>query len=242
MVDAAPAGTRRRGRPPATDSADTRRAIIDSARRLFAERGYGAVTNKDVAAAAGITTGALYHYVDSKLDLYLAVHRDVQRRVYGRFVEIVEATDTFLDQLDGMLEAAHELDIEDPTLTLFVGTVRTDMRRFPEIADRLAHSVAARDEFFVSIVDVGIASGEIRPSDRDLVVEFIRVLLIGLTEGGTESPKRHRLAIDSIRTLLRGELIVDVGDRGVGDRGVSDSDGCAATDPAERRSARRPGR
>lgn len=215
MVDAAPAGTRRRGRPPASDSADTRRAIVDSARRLFAERGYGAVTNKDVAAAAGITTGALYHYVDSKLDLYLAVHRDVQRRIYGRFVEIVEATDTFLDQLDGMLEAAHVLDIEDPTLTLFVGTVRTDMRRFPEIEDRLARSVAARDEFFVSIVDVGIASGEIRPADRDLVVEFIRVLLIGLTEGGTESPKRHRLAIDSIRALLRGELIGDVSDRAI---------------------------
>lgn len=207
MVDAAP--TRRRGRPPATDSADTRRAIFDSARRLFAERGYGAVTNRDVADAVGITTGALYHYVDSKLDLYLAVHRDMQRRVYGRFVEAVESCSSFLGQLDAVLEAAHELDVEDPTLALFVGTVRTDMRRFPEIAERLEQSVAARDDFFVSIADAGVASGEIRPGDREMVVEFIRVLLIGLTEGGTESPGRHRLAIDSIRALLRGDLIVE---------------------------------
>jgi hypothetical protein len=33
------------------------------------------------------------------------------------------------------------------------------------------------------------------------------VLLIGLTEGGTETPHRHRLAIDSIRALLRGDLV-----------------------------------
>ena len=218
MVDVATGGTRRRGRPPATDSADTRQAIFDNARRLFAERGYGAVTNKDVAEAAGITTGALYHYVDSKLDLYVAVHRDMQPRVYGRFVEAVEASDTFLGQLDAVLEAAHELNVEDPTLALFVGTVRTDMRRFPDISDRLERSVVARDEFFVSMIAAGIASGEIRPGDRDLVVEFVRILLIGLTEGGSESPERHRLAIDSIRALLRGELIVEVSEPAREDR------------------------
>ena len=69
---------RRRGRPPDTKSSETREAILSGARKLFGERGYGAVTNKDLAAAAGVTTGALYHYVESKLDLYLEVHRDMQ--------------------------------------------------------------------------------------------------------------------------------------------------------------------
>lgn len=204
MADVEP---RRRGRPPATDSADTRRAIFDSARRLFAERGYGAVTNKDVAAAAGITPGALYHYVESKLDLYVAVHRDMQRRVYGRFVAAVEGSDTFIGQLEGVLEAAHELNCEDHTLALFVGAVRTDMHRFPEVADRLAYSVEERDAFFMSIVDVGVASGEVSSADRGLVAEFIRIMLIGLTEGVSESTAQHRRAIDSIRALLRGDLI-----------------------------------
>ncbi len=210
MVEVTPTSTRRRGRPPATDSADTRQNIFDCARRLFAERGYGAVTNKDVAEAAGITTGALYHYVDSKLDLYVEVHRDMQRRVYGRFIDASASSDTFIGKLDGVLEAAHQLNLEDPTLALFIGTVRTDMRRFPEVAERLERSVAGRDDFFASIVDAGVASGEVRPVDRELVVEFVRILLIGLTEGGSETPERHRRAIDSIRALLRNELIVDV--------------------------------
>ena len=56
---------KRRGRPPASRSEDTLEAILDGARRLFSERGYAAVTNKDLAAAAGVTTGALYHFVES---------------------------------------------------------------------------------------------------------------------------------------------------------------------------------
>jgi len=207
MVETAPKVTRRRGRPPAADSADTRRVIIDNARRLFAERGYGGVTNRELAEAAGITTGALYHYVESKLDLYVAVHHDMQRRVYGRFVEAVEASDTFLGKFEGMLEAAHQMNVDDHTLAQFVGTVRSDMRRFPEIADRLARADAARDEFFVGIVDIGVDTGEVRPEDRDRVVEFIRVMLIALTEGASETSAKHRCAIDAIRALLSGDLL-----------------------------------
>jgi AcrR family transcriptional regulator len=207
MGDVASEQTRRRGRPPASDSADTRRAIVDNARRLFAERGYGGVTNKELAAASGITTGALYHYVESKLDLYVAVHRDMQQRVYGRFVEAVAESDTFLGQFEGMLEAAHLMNVEDHTLALFVGTVRNDMRRFPEIAERLARADAARDEFFVGIVDTGIATGEVKPADRERMVEFVRIMLIGLTEGTSQGTAQHRCAIDAIRALLRGELL-----------------------------------
>ena len=207
MAETAPVGTRRRGRPPATDSADTRRAIIDNARRLFAERGYGGVTNKELAAASGITTGALYHYVESKLDLYVAVHHDMQGRVYGRFVEAVEASDTFRGQFEGMLEAAHQMNLDDHSLALFVGTVRSDMRRFPEVAERLARAEAARHEFFVGVVDAGVDTGEVRPADRERMVEFIRIMLIGLTEGASDAAVRHRCAIDAILALLRGDLL-----------------------------------
>jgi AcrR family transcriptional regulator len=214
MVDTAAAPAlavaRRRGRPPATDSADTRRAIFDSARRLFAERGYAAVTNRELAAAAGITTGALYHYVESKLDLYVAVHSDLQERIYGRFTEAVAASDTFLGKLEGVLEATRQMNEEDHTLALFVGAVRTDMRRFPEIEQRLARSVSERERFFTDIVDVGVSTGEISAENRGLVAEFIRIIFFGLTAGGTSSVDQHRRAIDSIVALVHGRLITPI--------------------------------
>lgn len=203
----APQGGRRRGRPPATDSALTREAILDGARKLFGERGYAAVTNKDLAATAGITTGALYHYVESKLDLYLAVNDDMQDRIYGRFQQAEASESTFIGKLQSVLGAAAELNEQDPTLAKFVGVVRTDIRRHPEIAEHLRGVAAQREQFFLDIVDCGVETGEISPDDRQLVQEFIRVILVGLTEGTSQSVVRQRRAIESILGVVRGTLI-----------------------------------
>lgn len=198
---------RRRGRPPDTDSAATRAAILDGARLLFGERGYGAVTNKDLAAAAGVTTGALYHYVESKLDLYVVVHADVQVRIYRRFQKAEASERTFLGKLAAVLDEAQQINIEDPSLAKFVGVVRADVRRYPEVADRLAAEDQAREDFFLDLVEVGVATGEVREQDVPAVREFVRVVLVGLIEGTVDTPDRQQRAIDSIMGVLRGRLV-----------------------------------
>lgn len=62
-------------------AADVRRA----ARGLFARDGYAAVKLEDVAAAAGVTRGAVYHHFGNKLGLFAAVLADVHAEV-GRSV------------------------------------------------------------------------------------------------------------------------------------------------------------
>lgn len=201
------ASPRRRGRPPASSSEDTLEALLDGARRLFAERGYAAVTNKDLAAAAGVTTGALYHYVESKLDLYLAVHKDTQSKVFRRFLVAEHAAATFIGKLQGVLDAANQMNAEDPTFARFIGMVRTDVRRHPEVRERLASAEAAREDFFVGLVESGVESGEVRREDADVLRDVLRVVLVGLTEGSPRSPQRQRRAIDGVMSLMRGELV-----------------------------------
>jgi len=198
---------RRRGRPPATDSTDTWCTILDVSRRLFAERGYSAVTNKDLAAAAGVTTSALYHYVESKLDLYVAVHRDVLRRIGRRFNDALASSDTFVGKVQAVLEASSAMNGSDPSYAQFTGVVRSDMRRFPEIAQQLARDVAQTEKFFVDLVEVGVGTGEIAAADRDAAIGFVRLALIGLTDGETTDRRGHRCAIDGVMLLLRGELV-----------------------------------
>lgn len=198
---------RRRGRPRDTKSSETRRLLLDGARTLFAERGYGAVTNKDLAAAAGITTGALYHYVESKLDLYVAVHDHMRSQIYGRFQVANASQNTFIGKFEGILDAARLMNQEDPSLARFVGTVRADLRRYPELAERLGDRQQAQDEFFLDIVESGVTTGEIRREDVELVRRFIQLILIGLTEGSSDSPENHRMAIDSVIRMLRGTLV-----------------------------------
>jgi hypothetical protein len=75
------------------------------------------------------------------------------------------------------------------------------------VAERLARADSARDEFFVGVVDTGVATGEVRPHDRERMVEFMRIMLIGLTEGASDGASQHRCAIDAVLGLLRGDLL-----------------------------------
>jgi AcrR family transcriptional regulator len=52
---------------------DRREQIAEAAMRVFAQKGYMRATNKDIAREAGITTGLIYHYFDSKEALLKAL-------------------------------------------------------------------------------------------------------------------------------------------------------------------------
>lgn len=50
-----------------------REQLVQTGLRLFSERGYRGASVRDIAHAAGVTEGLLYHYFTSKADLFRAV-------------------------------------------------------------------------------------------------------------------------------------------------------------------------
>ena len=86
---------------------ERREQILASARALFAERNYAAVSLSDLAEAAGVTRGLLHHYFGTKRELYLEVVRGLARTpppplpaiTEGRSVEAVvdESVGLWLD-------------------------------------------------------------------------------------------------------------------------------------------------
>jgi AcrR family transcriptional regulator len=58
----------------------------------FGARTFDEVTVGDLAAAAKVTSGALYHHFGSKLGLYAFVREDVERRLLDRMEGAVAAT------------------------------------------------------------------------------------------------------------------------------------------------------
>jgi AcrR family transcriptional regulator len=68
-------------RTQAERTAATRTLLIDSARKLFAEKGFSAVSTEAIAAAGGVTRGALYHQFDDKAALFAAVHEQVEHEL-----------------------------------------------------------------------------------------------------------------------------------------------------------------
>ena len=214
MIDATHAsGTaaRRLGRPPATEAGATRERIVDAAREAFAELGFTATTNKLLADGAGVTTGAIYHYFESKLELYGAVWEEAQSTVYERFDAIVAGAETFVDGMAVVLEAAHELNNTDPSLARFLGAARVDIRRSPELAAVIPQPAGRRNDFVRGLVEVGVRSGELAAGDADRVVAMLLTLLIGLVDAVSDSPVTHRAAVDAMKQLIAGDLVHAVG-------------------------------
>lgn len=52
----------------------TRQKVLDAAERLFSTAGYKAATIRDIAADAGMSTGAVFNSFEAKDALYLAIH------------------------------------------------------------------------------------------------------------------------------------------------------------------------
>jgi AcrR family transcriptional regulator len=81
-------------RRTAAEAAQTRDAVLASARRLFADRGYHDVSVPEIAKAAGVTHGALYHHFATKQDLFRAVFDQVEHELNDEVVTVAlgEAT------------------------------------------------------------------------------------------------------------------------------------------------------
>ena len=67
---------------PVPSSAKGRLAV--EALAAFGRHGYAGIGVGELAAAAGVTTGSLYHHFGSKLGLYAVVRTEIERRLLDR--------------------------------------------------------------------------------------------------------------------------------------------------------------
>ncbi|MEM9483710.1 MAG: helix-turn-helix domain-containing protein, partial [Cyanobacteria bacterium P01_F01_bin.116] len=52
---------------------DTQEKILEAAQRLFARRGYGGTTTRDLAQAAGVAEGTLFRHFENKKAILIEV-------------------------------------------------------------------------------------------------------------------------------------------------------------------------
>lgn len=81
----------------------TRLALIEAARALFVSKGYGDTSTPEIAEAAGITRGALYHHFTDKRDLFRQV---LLRESEAVAADIEAATPEQLAPREALLEGS----------------------------------------------------------------------------------------------------------------------------------------
>ena len=202
------ATARKLGRPPDTSSEETRRRILEAARRCFAANGYEATSNRQLADSAGLTTGAIYHYFGSKRDLFAEAYAAVQEIVYGRFeAAMAAAPERFVDRVNAVLDEAHVLNREDPSLAQFLVAVRTDVSRDPELGADERFRPSNRIAFFGDLIELGVRHGEIRAEDARTMFDVISAVMMGLVSASSDNPETHARAVGGFKALVSGTLI-----------------------------------
>lgn len=204
--------TGRVGRPPAADSAETRRRILHAARIRFARDGFRATTNRLIAQDVGITSGAIYHYVESKAELYAAVYCDTIDFVYTELECAATTDDNLLDQFVAVMRRACELQADDPSITGFIVAVAQETQRHPDLLELLAPQRGRHARFFAGLVDAAADSGELRAGvDRRALADLLGAVLTGLARmaAAAGDTMRYTAAVDVLEQFLTGTLLAE---------------------------------
>ncbi|MGW4364225.1 TetR/AcrR family transcriptional regulator [Nocardia takedensis] len=112
MTGAAP--TRRRGRPPASESTagDTRGRIVAAAVDLFAEKGFHGTGVAEIGDRADVQRGALYYHIGSKEELLWQILRDYIELMLVDAETIAESADDPIAKLRKLFDSHVRLIIE----------------------------------------------------------------------------------------------------------------------------------
>ena len=204
------ASTGRVGRPPAGDSTDTRDRILQAARIRFARDGYRATTNQRIADDVGITPGAIYHYVESKAELYAAVYCDTVDSVYTDLEVAAAGESHLLAQFTAVLRKACELQTADPSITGFIVAVAQETQRHPDLLMLLSPQRGRHRRFFTGMVDQAADRGELEPDvDRQALADLLGAVVTGLARmsAAAGDPQRYTAAVEVLQRFFDGSLV-----------------------------------
>jgi len=178
-----------------------REEILEAATQVFAERGFARTKISDIAAAAGVSHGLLYHYFDSKAGVFGAMVEAMIERIESKFDA---PGDTAYERMVGSIDATRERmcgqDVEANRLVvhaLMQGSV-------PEaIRVRVNQHLESLFERSVARMREAQADGDVDPSvSAEELTAALMMLMRGMALRAPGMPELP-LPLPSTATILR---------------------------------------
>ena len=183
--------------------AQTRAALIRAGRRLFGESGFKATSVDDLARAARVTTGALYHHFPTKSDLFEAVFEQTHTELLAASTAAAHGAISGLEELalgiDAFLDGVMQSEVQ--RILVIDGPAVLGLARYTELDERYAFTA------IVEALKSATEAGAIHVDDPETVT---RLLLGALTRGAmliansSDSTATRQAVGSSMRTLLAG--------------------------------------
>jgi AcrR family transcriptional regulator len=177
-------------------SAATQQALLSAARGLWGERGYAEVGTPEIAEAAGVTRGAMYHQFADKTALFLAVLEALEEEVMQRLAQDVAAAapktpaDAIYVAADAWLDIAREPEVRQ--LMLLDAPSVLGWEGFREISQRYALGMTEE------LLRAAIEAGQLK---RQPVRPLATVMLAALDEAAMSIASSEEDEAD-VRTVI----------------------------------------
>jgi len=142
--------------------------LLETATRLFKQKGYHNTSMQDIADALGVQKGSLYYYIDSKEELLRQLLERATSFLGAQIDEIYAADLSPTEKLARALENHAETMMNNLDL---VAVYLNEYRNLPP--PRLREALAVRkhyEQVLMQILSDGIAAGEFRPVNVRMVV------------------------------------------------------------------------
>jgi AcrR family transcriptional regulator len=148
------------GRIAGVTAAETRERLLLAAADAFAQRGYDGTRVADIAAAADVSSGALYAHFGSKAELLVAALRTHGRRLLAEAL----AADPGRPVTDLLLHIGRRLPRRRDARGYLIVEALVAARRDEAVARPMRDYVGERGDQLAELVRAGQAGGELDPS------------------------------------------------------------------------------
>jgi AcrR family transcriptional regulator len=184
------------GRIAGVTAAETRERLLRAAADVFARRGYDGTRVTDIAAAAGVSNGAIYAHFASKAELLT----DALRTHGPRLLAGLLAADPSRSVTDLLLCIGRRLPRRRDARGYLIVEALVTARRDEDVARPMRDYVGERADWIAGLIRVAQAAGEIDPAlSPDALAHFCLLLAMG---SALVTPDLHAVGDEEWAALL----------------------------------------
>jgi len=143
------------------EPADRRELILASAAEMFARKGIGATTVREIADAVGVLSGSLYHHFKSKDAIVAEILGAYLASIRARYAEVLASGKAPAECLHDLVLASLQVARDQPHATAIYQNELHYLREHPLFAD--VHAAAAEvQRTWLQVIETGAADGSFR--------------------------------------------------------------------------------
>ena len=150
-----------------------KRELFRVAFKMFILKSFDGVSIPDIEKATGFTRGTIFHYADTKLDLfrqvveyYVLERQDIERKIQvADDCTLRQFIDTYVKGVEQTMEALHEIVGMDVPMRdcsrAYLNMTSQVSVLLPEVHKAFLNAMAKEERLWIEVIGRGVESGEL---------------------------------------------------------------------------------